>query len=261
MKHDRFIFILAVFFQRDSPIPDGEIVSRVFRPATSVEISDFRLLDRHMGMPATDDIGAAFAGVGHGSRFDGFDVPHEYLRFPLGVSGHGVALVDFLKQPVDRIAQPGRQGMLVDEAVEAVSVETQYLSATTFEAEFIDDFNPEQMGNRFEITVVIAVDPDRLHVIRQFADGGKHLPVLLAESSEIEGIEDIAIQNKPVGSQATDAKPFQKFDDLASLAVVATQVKVGQNHGVLHDDLGGMEYPFSDREMMPTNDEEMMQST
>lgn len=57
---------------------------------------------------------------------------------------------------------------------------------------------------------------------------------MLGQTPEVEGIEDIAVQDKLLRHQFAIANAFQQFAKASRLAVAAAQVDVGKDNGVVH---------------------------
>jgi hypothetical protein len=132
-----------------------------------------------MGVPAEHGITASFTGAARGAGADLGGTTDEGFGAFLGEAGDVMSTVDLLEQPINRVAQPGDDGVVLDEVVELMAVDDENLAAPRAEDELFDDRDAQEVGDDIGGAVVIAGDPDDLDFVRKVADLGEDFPVRL----------------------------------------------------------------------------------
>jgi hypothetical protein len=110
--------------QLDTAIGNGQEAARQLRPTAAVVIRDFRVSCKTclVRVAAADHAAILSASVFNRPFLDLFGAAEEGFAPFLGQLGEGMRAVDPLQQEVDTISQPGKNGVGVDEVVEAMAV-------------------------------------------------------------------------------------------------------------------------------------------
>ena len=128
-----------------------------------------------MGVAADGGGTVFFGGAAAGAGLDLVGTTDEGFGAAFGKARHVVAAVDFLQEPVNSIGNPGENGVIVDEVIELMAVDDQYLFMARAEDEFLDDLHAQEVRDDIGRAVVIAGDPDDLDFVREVANLGRGL--------------------------------------------------------------------------------------
>ena len=102
-----------------------------------------------------------------------------------------------------------------------------------FEDHFVAHFDAEQMRDDLGRAIVIAVDPGNLDPVRKLAEQRQHLPVMFLQPAKIDGIENVAVEDKPLCEHLAVENVFQEMRELPGLAVFASEMDVGNDDGIV----------------------------
>lgn len=216
---------------------DGEIGGGVFGPAAGVVVGDGVVGGGFlgvglMGVAADDAVAVVSGGEVACAVADAFDAAYEDLAFALGEAGDVVGAVDFLEQPVAGIGEAGEDGVVFDEAVELVAVDDEEAAAGGAEDVLLDDGDAQEVGDDVGGAVVVAGDPDGFELVGEVADLGEDFPVGFLEAAEVDGIEDVAVDDEAAGADVAIEEGLEEGGAGFGLAVFGTQVDVGDDDGV-----------------------------
>jgi len=217
-------------------------MARLLSPAAAVVIGNLARLvgDWHMRVATTDRIAAKFFCVLDRTRFDLGRAAKEDLALFLRGAGERVRRIELLQHAIDEVADGRQNRMVVDELVKPMAVMKQNPATTAFKNDLIANLDAEQMRDDLGRTIVIAIDPDNLDVVRKFAKERQDLPVVFLQATEVDRIEHVAVQNEFLGASAAFVEIFEKLLKCLGLAIIAAQVQVGNDQGI---EQGGI--PFS----------------
>ena len=130
--------------------------------------------------------------------------------------------------------------MIVDEVVELVAVDDEDLRVAGGEDVLFDDADAQQVGDDIGGAIVIAGDPDDLDFVGEVADLGEDFPVGFFEAAEVDGVEDVAVDDEAAGGEAAIEDVLEEGGDGLGLAVIGAQVKVGDDEGIEAGGAGGV---------------------
>ena len=101
------------------------------------------------------------------------------------------------------------------------------------------------MGDDFGGAVVVADDPDDIDFVGEVADLGEDFPVGFLEAAEVDGVEDVAVDDEAAGADFVVEDLLEEGGDGFGLAVFGAEVEVGDDDGV--EEVWGFFGVFGDR--------------
>ena len=185
-----------------------------------------------VGVAADDGVAVFPGGEFAGAAADFVGAADEDFALALGEAGDVVGAVEFLQAPVDAVGEPGEDGMVFDEVVEDVAVDDEDVARGGGEEEFFDDGDAEEVGDNFGGAVVVADDPDDVDFVGEVSDLGEDFPVGFFEAAEVDGVEDVAVDDEAAGADFVVEDLLEEGGDGFGLAVFGAEVEVGDDDGV-----------------------------
>jgi len=220
----------------DLPVVDSQVGARQLCPAAAVEIVHVLcgFATDMVSVAATDRGAALTACIADRLFLDGLGAAQEDFAAPLGPFGELVRPIQLLHQQVGTIADPGENAMGVEEFIEAVAVQYQDLLAAAIQDVFVGNLNSKERRNDVCRAVVITANPDNLNSVRKLAKQRQYFPVRLFQAPEVDGIEDVAIENQLTCVQLPARDRSQETTKTSCLTVLAAQMDIGDNDCVAH---------------------------
>ena len=190
-----------------------------------------------VGVAADDGVAVFLSGEFTGAAADFVGAADEDFALAFGQAGDVVGAVEFLQAEVDAVGEPGEDGVVFNEVVEDVAVDDEDVAGAGGEGEFFDDGDAEEVGDDFGGAVVVADDPDDVDFVGEVTDLGEDFPVGFLEAAEVDGVEDVAVDDEAAGADVVVEDLLEEGGDGFGLAVFGTEVEVGNDDGV--EEVGG----------------------
>jgi hypothetical protein len=187
-----------------------------------------------MGVPTAHSIASMSGGILGRLCLDLLCAAKEDLTVPFGEFCEVMRLVDLLKKIVNAIRYPCDDRKPRDEFIESMTVQKENSRITTLDHNFIGTSYSQQMGYDLSRSIVIAVDPGDLNLVREFAECGKNSPVLFLESAKIDRIEDIPVENQSLRRHVPTTNRVQKMHKVFCLAILTPEVDVRYYDSIVH---------------------------
>ncbi len=227
----------GVVVEADDAVVDGEVGGGGFGPAAGVIVGDGLIgggLDGFSVVGVSADDGAAVETGGElaGAIADFVGATDEDFGFAFGEAGDVVGAVDFLEEEIGEVGDPGEDGVVFDEVVEGVAVDDEDGFFAGGENVLFDHADAEEVRDDIGGAVVVAGDPDDVNLVGKVADLRKHFPVGLFEPAEVDGVEDVAVDDELACAEVAVEEALEEVGDGFGLAIFRAEVEVGDDDGV-----------------------------
>src|SRR5262245_4163570 len=90
----------------------------------------------------------------------------------------------------------------------------------------VHDRDAEKMRHNFRGAIVVAGDPNDLHLIGQLSQERQHFPMALVQPPKVKRIENVSIQDDPIGDQSAVDDLVEYLTNVLRLAVVRAEVEI-----------------------------------
>ena len=187
-----------------------------------------------MRVAAANCVAVPVAGQFNSLILDLFRAAEERLAAVLDQPGKVVRTVQPLQESVSAVGQPGQDGMTNDKRIEDVAVQNEDTLGAALQNVIIQDGNAEQVQQDLGRAVVIAAQRDDINPVGQLADERQDSPMVSIQAAEVQGVEDVAIQDQARCNDVSLDDALEQSTDVPSLAVAAAQMDIRQDDCIEH---------------------------